>query len=58
MVTRKDMLKIKGISDVKLDKMIQAAEKLEVRQFYLINTELMILQSHKYYDKKKEESEE
>ena len=30
MVTRKDLLNIKGISDVKLDKMIEAAQKLEV----------------------------
>ena len=33
MVTRKDLLNIKGISDVKLDKMIEAAQKLEVHSF-------------------------
>ncbi len=34
MVTRKELLNIKGISDVKLDKMIEAAQKLESLGFY------------------------
>jgi meiotic recombination protein DMC1 len=31
MVTRKELLNIKGITDVKIDKMIEAAQKLEVK---------------------------
>jgi meiotic recombination protein DMC1 len=30
MVTRKELLNIKGITDVKVDKMVEAAQKLEV----------------------------
>jgi meiotic recombination protein DMC1 len=31
MVTRKELLNIKGISDQKVDKMVEAAQKLEVK---------------------------
>lgn len=32
MITRKELLNIKGITDQKLDKMIEAAQKIEVRK--------------------------
>lgn len=34
MVTRKELLSIKGISDQKLDKMIEAAQKSEVNNIF------------------------
>lgn len=34
MVTRKDLLNIKGITDVKVDKMVEAAQKIESLGFY------------------------
>lgn len=34
MVTRKELLNIKGISDVKVDKMVEAAQKIECLGFY------------------------
>lgn len=40
MVTRKELLNIKGITDVKIDKMIEAAQKLESLGFYKA-TEIM-----------------
>lgn len=37
MVTRKELLNIKGISDQKIDKMIEAAQKIEVTIFIFNN---------------------
>ena len=34
MVTRKELLNIKGITDVKVDKMVEAAQKIECLGFY------------------------
>ena len=39
MVTRKELLNIKGISDQKLDKMLEAAQKTEV---IIINISLLV----------------